>query len=208
MTPNVVKKKMSDGVMTKSGYAVHRGVKPAAVTNWIARKRLTSPALREDGKVDVALADQQLDAKVDRTLSASAKRRVTTKPKAAPRQPASTVPAPRDPALVAQEAAQARLLEARALSAMVDAERKRRELEAERGRYLIAEDAKAAWGRALSEFLLQVERSLPDLAITLGIDATGRVALRRWWRNRRVVAAETNRLAAAAAPEFVEDTAA
>ena len=201
--------------MTKTEFAQHRGVTLAAVTNWIARKRLTAPALRDDGKIDVALADQQIGAKVEPTKAASAKRRVTTKPKAAaprerrkPQQPASTVPAPRDPALVAQEAAQARLLEARALSAMVDAERKRRELEAERGKYMLTADAEAALTKVMSTFLLEVEQSLPDLSIMLALDNAERIALRRWWRNRRVAVAQTMRQIAAAAPEFVEDTAA
>jgi hypothetical protein len=201
---------MHDGVMTKSGYAVHRGVKPAAVTNWIARKRLTAPALRDDGKIDVALADQQLDAKVDRTLSASAKRRVTAKPKALRKQRgARQAPPPaRDPALVAQEAAQARLLEARALSASVDAERKRRELEAERGRYLLTADAELAWTKVMSMFLLQIEQSFPDLTIILGLDPTGRIALRKWWRQQRVRAAQAMGEIAAESPEFMDDIAA
>jgi hypothetical protein len=218
---------MPDGVMTKTEFAAHRGVTQAAVTNWIARQRLTAPSLRDDRKINVALADQQLDAKIDRTLSASAKRRVTTKPKVTPRKqrrpgakptgyapPKSTggigptPPVPRDPALVAQEAAQARLLEARALSASVDAERKRRELQAEQGRYTLAAEAQAAFAKTLSAFLIGVEQSLADLALELCLDGASRVALRRWWRNQRVAAAEVNRLALASTPEFMTDTAA
>jgi hypothetical protein len=201
-------------VMKKSEYAAHRGVTLAAVTNWIARKRLTAPALRDDGKIDVALADQQINAKVEPMKAASAKRRVTAKPKRAPwpkregRDPAPAKPPTRDPALVAQETAQTRLLEARALSASVDAERKRRELEAERGRYMITEDALAAWAKVINAFLTQIEQSLPDLATSLGLDPAGRIVLRKWWRNQRVQFAAHCREVRDASPEFGEDTAA
>jgi hypothetical protein len=194
-------------VLSKLAFAAHRGVKPSAVTNWITRGRLKPPALLEGGKIDIELADQQLAAKIERTRASSAKRRVTAKPKRSARAKREIPPrAPvRDPALVAQEAAQARLLEARALSAMVDAERKRRELEAERGRYMTTADAEAAWAKVMSTFLMQVEQSLPDLAVTFGLDAAGRVVLRKWWRQQRLQFAEHCRKVAAASPEFVED---
>jgi hypothetical protein len=52
----------ADEILSKSAFAVRRSVSPAAVTNWIVRQWLTPPALRPDGRVNVALAEKQLAA--------------------------------------------------------------------------------------------------------------------------------------------------
>jgi hypothetical protein len=51
---------MVAAIVSKSAYAAHRSVTAACVTMWIGRQKLTAPALLPDGRIDVALADQQL----------------------------------------------------------------------------------------------------------------------------------------------------
>lgn len=178
-------------VVTKSDYARRRGVRSHAVSMWISRGKLTAPALRDDGRIDVRQADRQLGVRIDPVRRAG--REV---PRPAPSR--GSAPIEFGPA--------ADLLRAKALSAMVDAERKRRELEAERGRYMLTEKAEAAFRKVLGDFILQIEQSLPDLANALGLDAAGRIALRKWWRGQRVQFAAYCREAADASPEFEEDT--
>jgi hypothetical protein len=50
------------GVVSKSGYAEHRGCSPAYVSKLIRLGRLAPPALLADGRVNIALADQMLGA--------------------------------------------------------------------------------------------------------------------------------------------------
>ena len=56
---------MSGEIFTKAAFARRVGVKPSAVSNYIARGKLTAPALRADGTIDAALADQQLDIRLE-----------------------------------------------------------------------------------------------------------------------------------------------
>lgn len=50
------------GVVTKSGYAEHRGCSPAYISKLIRQGKLAAPALMPDGKINVVLADQMLGA--------------------------------------------------------------------------------------------------------------------------------------------------
>lgn len=52
-------------ILSKSAYARRCGRTPASVSQWIKRGQLTPPAVRRDGKINVALADQQLAMTVD-----------------------------------------------------------------------------------------------------------------------------------------------
>jgi hypothetical protein len=65
---------MVEAIVSKSVYAAHRCVTAACVTNWIARQRLTPPALLPDGKIDVALADQMLPTVTRRAAPAPRRR--------------------------------------------------------------------------------------------------------------------------------------
>ena len=181
--------------LSKSAYARHRGISPAAISNFIARGKLTPPAVCPDGKIDPLLADAQLGAMVDPVMSASARNRAPRPQPAAAATRVST----------ADMLASSQLLKARAMSATVAAERSRRELNLERGKYLLAETATVAWGKALAEFLQGVELSFPDLAVSLGLDREKKTVLRKWWRETRSTLAAEARARADAAPEFDED---
>ena len=181
-------------ILTKTQFAGVLGVNPAAVSNWIRRQRLTPPAVRADGRIDADAARAQLGRTLDPVQRAI-------------RQPSAAPTGGADWSRDGQASTQ--LLRARALSASVAAERSRRDLMAERGKYMLTAEAEAAWARVLSDIMLQVEQSFADLSIVLQQTGTARekeIALRRWWRNQRLRAAEANRLAASTEPEFVEDT--
>jgi hypothetical protein len=188
-------------IKTKTDFAALLGINPAAVSNYIRRQKLTGAALTADGRVNVEVALEQLGRTVDPVKQAS-HRALTSSRNAAP--PGGDAGADWSPS--AQASTQ--LLRARALSASVDAERKRRDLMAERGKYMLAAQAEADWARVLTALLQNIELSLADLPLSLGLDREKTLALRRWWRNQRLRAAEDNRLAAETAPDFIEDTAA
>jgi hypothetical protein len=185
-------------IKTKTEFAASLGVKQAAISNWIRRQKLTAPALTADGRVNVELALAQLGRTIDPVAQASHRALTATAP------PASDTTADWSPSAQAS----AVLLRARAMTAQISAERLRRDFQAERGKYLLAAQAEADWARVLTALLQGVELSLADLALSLGLDREKTLALRRWWRNQRLRAAEDNRLAAEAAPDFIEDTAA
>lgn len=181
------------GALTREAYARRRGVRTRAVHNFIAREQLTAPALREDGLIDPDLADDQLDERLNPVQSAGARQRVDRAP---------PVDGGSDPSAARQ------LLRARAISASVDAARKRRAFDLERGRYMLTATAQVEWNKALAEFLLGLEQSFPDLATDLGLDRTKTAVLRKWWRDQRTKAAANFAATAAATDEFVEEDAA
>jgi hypothetical protein len=73
---------------------------------------------------------------------------------------------------------------------------------------MLAAQAEADWARVLTALLQNVELSLADLALSLGLDREKTLALRRWWRNLRLRESEHHRLAAEVEPPFVEDVTA
>jgi hypothetical protein len=180
--------------VSKSEFARRMGVKPAAVTNWISRRRLTRPALRADGRVDFERGRAQIRGTVDPMLSASAHTRVDRLSKSPSAEETS-----------ARGRASDQLLQARAISASVDAMGKRREFLHESGRYMLAADVEAAWTRSLTQLIATIEQSFPDLAADLGLDREQQMGVRRWWRNVRMRAAEEARAAANGEPAVIVD---
>lgn len=83
------------GVMRKSEYATHRKCSPAYVSKLIRQGKLAPPALLDDGRINVALADQLFDT-------------------AAPDLPLPAAPSPAATARADREHAQARLARIRA----------------------------------------------------------------------------------------------
>jgi hypothetical protein len=185
-------------IKTKSEFADLLGVNRAAISNYIKRQKLTAPALTADGRINVELALAQLGRTVDPVAQASSMAR-----RGSPPSPTLTPADASDWSPSAQASTQ--LLRARALSASVDAERKRRDLMAERGKYMLAAQAEADWARVLTALLQNVELSLADLALSFGLDREKTLALRRWWRSLRLRESEHHRSAAEVEPQFVED---
>ena len=146
------------------------GVQAAAVTNWIARRQLTSPALRADGRINFGRARAQIRGSVDQIASAAAMRAVRSSRDQAP------VEEPTHSRAVDQ------LMRAKALSAAVDAARKRRDFLAENGKYVVASEAEQAWARSFGRVLRTVEESFPDLCIDLDLGPSEELVLHRWWQ--------------------------
>jgi hypothetical protein len=185
---------MATPTVTKTEFATIAGIKPPAVSNWIRRGKLKAPAPLPDGSIDVKLAKQQLGLTLNGLMRAGAMRRSRFQHKTA--EPANPV-----------NDANLQLLQARATDALIKAERSRRELEAERGRFIVAEDAEAAWSKVMAEFLTDVEQGFSDLSYQLaGLDERERLlAIRKWWRAIRARSATAYKLAAEAEPEFAQD---
>jgi hypothetical protein len=154
-------------ILSTTEYAHRLGVKQQTVSMWKRRGRLTAPALRADGMIDVALADQQLAGTLD-VMSAGRGGRAGGRLFTTGRRPAS--PSAAAPADVVDLGAARDLLRARALSATIDAERKRRELEHERGRYMLTQEAIATWTKQLTRLLQAIELSFADLGVAAGLD--------------------------------------
>jgi hypothetical protein len=70
---------MPEKVMSKSAYAKYRGCSRVTISRYIASGKLGAPALREDGKIDVAEADKMLAARVAPIQQASSRARFTRK---------------------------------------------------------------------------------------------------------------------------------
>ena len=176
-------------ILSKSAYARLRGRGPSAVSNWIRSGQLSPPALLPDGRINVELADLQLAERLDPVRSA------------AQRSPVGSNTGSSDPV----KEAQAEYLRARALSAAIRAERERRELNAERGRYMLTDQVRSEWGRGIMEHLQSVEQSLPDLAAQLGHGREGLLILRQWWRRQCQYTADRNKLQGDNFPDYRED---
>jgi hypothetical protein len=182
--------------MTKSEYARHRQVGPSAVSGWIKRGRLTAPALTAEGRIDVDLADAQLNVTLDPIMSASARSRAG--------RSAPAAPAPSAEVVVDLSSAR-QLLAARALSASIAAQQARINYERSRGRFMLTSAVEAEWGRSIGAFLMSVDYRIPDLAVAAGFSRQQLVEVRKWWREMRSQAAKDFSAAAAAEPEFVTD---
>jgi hypothetical protein len=186
---------MPETVMSKSAFAAHLGRSRACISHWLKRKQLTSPAVTADGRINVSLALEQLQTTID--LPTSVRRQPQPAPVADP------VSATRTPL----ETAQAQLISARALMATVQAERERRQLNEERGRYVLADAVRAEFSKVLREFIEDVETSLIEVAAELGVDREGLLILRRWWKQRRERMAEKARIMRDSSPKYVADPA-
>jgi hypothetical protein len=178
------------------------------VSQWISGGRIFGPALVGEGryaKIDVAVAEAQLGLTLDPGQQMARGGRPTASaamPEAAPR------PSPAEDHM-------SRYQKARADSAEIETERMRRRELAERGVYMVAEDARAAWSKEVSDLVQAVEQWLPDLAQELmgvvsadgTVDAKAlTVALRKGWRGFRARRADLARSVRDAEPELTTET--
>ena len=108
-------------IVSKRDLAARLGVKPSAISNYIARGKLTPPALRSDGSLDVALAIKQLRGRLDLARQAGRGSPV-----------GETLVARNAP----ENSAQRTLMRAKAVSAAVAAEQARRKLNEKTGKSL------------------------------------------------------------------------
>ena len=156
-------------VVSKSEFARRVGNEPEAVSMWISRGKLTAPALRDDGLIDVDLAVEQLRGSLEHARSSTDLERAASA--GAPEGGQSVTGA-----LIEQQRRQ------RIEESELRLRRLRRdELEAA-GKLVDAEAIAAAHTKAIEELLGAVEQWLPDLAVKLGAGREGIDVARREWR--------------------------
>lgn len=157
----------AETLITKGAFAAHRGVTPAAVSQYISAGHLDGALYRRDGTP--ATRDER-SALVHRDKAdESLRRRLNTAQvigqgkTVPPRVAAAPAPAASPTGPDGDDAAD-RLQRARADQAEMAAERERRSMAAEAGRYVLAASAKAEFAKTLSDLVASVETWLPDLA--------------------------------------------
>jgi hypothetical protein len=197
-------------ICTRTEYADRLGLSHNMITQWLKAGKIGGPAIRGDGMVDVAAADQWL---LDQpSISAKTKQRILDlrasgetltdagagSSRAGHRikyvQPQAPVPEPH----ILQ------INRAKAMTALVDAERARRKLEEERGRYVLADEIAATWSRGLTDLMTRIEFGLGRLERELAADREQIAVIRTWWRETRQKLADD---LITPAPEFVTDRA-
>lgn len=198
-------------VVSKGEFAamVQRG--PSAVSNWIADGKLGGPALVGEGrrqKIRVDAALQQLGLTLDTGQQMAQARPLLQfgggRPTASAAPPAGVVP------LGEVDELQLRQARAKTEIAEATARKGREDADLRRGRYMLADEARAELARRLSGLLAGVETFHRDVARKIA-EQTGvsenevRAVIRsefRIWRERRAAQAEAQR---AAEPEVTRD---
>jgi hypothetical protein len=188
---------VKSAVFTKSDYARRIGRRPSAISNYIARQQLTSPAVRADGRIDATLADAQLGVTIDPVRAAA-----QAGAQAQSSKPPTTV-GYQAPAISGDAAS---LLRSRAIMARITAIERRHAFEASRGRYMLTADAEREWRTVLSGIIASIEAWFADLVAELpGDKHRNIIIIRKSWRRLRVQLAMQEREGAAKLPEYVED---
>jgi hypothetical protein len=167
----------------------------ARVSQYIAEGKLSAPALTPDGRVNVRLGKLQLASVLDPSQQVA-----QTKPIL----PGSTA---------GETAENAGLLKARRENAELDAETKRRKLNAEKGIYSLTADAERAVKSELAEAFVAIDAWISEegkaLALEHGLDERRVVIhMRAAFKAFRAKQAASRRDAAAGLPEFVPEAAA
>jgi hypothetical protein len=183
-------------VVTKSEFARRLDVDPAAVSLWISRQKLTAPALRDDGMLDVDLAVEQLRQRLEHARSSTDLGRAASS--ALDDVPGDDAPAP--------PSATAALIERQRQQRVEESDlrlRRLRRAELETAGQLVRSDAiTAVHARAVEELLQAIEQWLPDLAVRLGAGREGIDIARREWRAFRQHQAEIAAAGAAELPAY------
>jgi hypothetical protein len=165
-----------EGIISKADFARLLDVEPAAVSVWIARGKLSTPALTEDGRIAVEEALKQLRERVDPVRSSVD----------FGGEDAADSSSGNGTSLIARQRVQ-RLAEGELRLARL----RREELE-QRGLYVRAADVRRQWGRLSSQILAAFENFLlRDLPIELGLDHEQTMRMRVAWRAYRERQAET-----------------
>lgn len=136
-------------IVSKSAFAALINKSAARVSQYIRAGQISPPALQPDGRIHVALARDQLRARLD------ASQRLAHY-------------APDDHGGDEEDdTSTSRYLEAKAEEKELEVERRRRQLKAESGQWLDAEDAKRAFARVLASVFTDVDAELTAIGDTL-----------------------------------------
>jgi phage terminase Nu1 subunit (DNA packaging protein) len=155
--------------LSKGEFAALMKVSPGRVSQWIAEGKIKGAALIGAGpraKINVPVAQQQLGRSLDPVQLAAQSRPAPTQiPLGAEEAPPADV----------VDTDQVRMMRAKADKAEIEAEQARRELDAERGRYTLAETALREWTKQAKALIDAEHEWHRDLALViaseLGIEA-------------------------------------
>lgn len=181
------------GVVTKAEFARVSGVTATRVSQWLREGKIDGAAIVGSGRharIDVALAQTQLDARLDLGQRLGSNGRA---------QLASASPDPTDAAIKA----------ARLRQLILANERAAEEARIRAGAYIDAAAAKQEMGRIAAAMIAAFDGALPDLAVAVAGQPTlsERDALHRLriaWRGRRQAFAASEGKTAATLPETIE----
>jgi hypothetical protein len=140
----------TDEIVTKGEFAQRIDRTAARVSQLIAERKLTAPALTPDGRVNVRLGRLQLASLLDPSQQLA-----QTKP---------ILP------LGGDTDDNAGLVKAKRENAELDAEQKRRRLNLEKGIYTLTEDMKRALGAEMTNVFSQLEVWIADAGKTLALE--------------------------------------
>jgi hypothetical protein len=191
-------------IVSKGEFASRMQRSPACVTKWIKLGKISAEALIGEGnaaKIWLERAKADLSASLDPSQQAIQLAPIESNLETAPiavREPESPSTLVNDRVAYASERERdlARRAKADADKAEHDAEAARRKLALDEGRYVVAEDAAAAWGREMSKFVSEAETfigaTLPrDLADRHNLDWKVIASeMREAWRGFRAKASD------------------
>lgn len=173
-------------LLTKAEFAAAMSVSAAAVSNWIKRGVLTAPALRPDGRINLEAGRRQVSERIE------------------PSKLEPSVAADRETDPVDREIKQ-QSARAKAVTATITAEQARRKLAADRGLYMLREDAERQWAKEVADLMRDIEFWVLGLARDLPLDVDMAARLRSSWRALRTRLAAGFRTRAETAPPYVAD---
>lgn len=197
--------------MSKGDFAVHIGVSPGRISQYISEGKISLAALDGQGRaarIRTAIAMAELRKTLDpaQRFGANGAAAITPAPQIAaaapspgPAAPAGTV----DP--VVDELAQERLKQQRLKTA-----REQRDEDLSVGRYMLTDEARREASRAVTEAFKVMDQAIQEMAKTMAADfgvsqRDALLALHRVMRETRAKQAAAFREIAAALPDTVED---
>lgn len=201
-------------ILTKAQFAETQGIGYDAVRKWITRGHLTGDALTADGRINVAAAELQLRARLSTYAGGTSRRRAAASPnrrdEREPGPPVTTAPviassaaslSPGQPDLPYED------LTLRENILAVELERKQRQLEAEKGVYVRADQVRAERGKALAQMIAAIDNWVPEMVAELGLDREQLARVKASWRRFRERQADAMLAEALALPETLSDAA-
>lgn len=159
-------------LLTKAEFASRLGKRPSAVSNWIAREKLTGAALTADGRINVDEALRQLGETIDPGRGNPTAMLAVAAPIDDPPAPSPqmTMPFPGSLADIRLRTETLRLEEMQRNAAIA------------RGELIYAEAAQRTWAEQLEELIASMELFVLDLPAKLGLDREASVTIRAEWR--------------------------
>lgn len=177
-------------VVSKAEFAATIGVSRGRVSQWLRERKIDGAALIGEGraaKIDVEVARQQLDARLDlgQRIGANGK------------------------ALVSFDATDSALKAARLRQLTLANERAAEEAKLREGRYIVADDARQEMGRIAGRLIASFEGALPELADAIAASSSmpqrdALHVLRTSWRAIRARLSGLETEAAPAEPKTLE----